>query len=96
MLKNDNISKASLFNLVQNESVATHNYTKKFLLSTEEIATTKDLRFKDYSSMLCNTHLSDETKIEFCFDTESDLFLTLIRATKDYYSHLSIYIMSDE
>jgi hypothetical protein len=106
MLKNDNISRISLFNLVQNDTniltsfqkkkKSDSAYTEQFLVFNSDIIAIKDLRFRDYFSMLCSTHLSDEIEIEFCFDTESDSSLTSTKTIEKYFSHLSVYVMSDE
>jgi hypothetical protein len=106
MLKNDNISRISLFNLVQNDTniltsfqkkkESDSAYTEQFLVLNSDIIVIKDLRFKDYISMLCSTHLSDEIEIEFCFDTKSDSSLTSTKTIEKYFSHFSVYVMSDE
>jgi hypothetical protein len=46
--------------------------------------------------MISSTHLIDETKMKFCLDTESESFLIFAKTARTHYSHLLIYIMSND
>lgn len=75
----------------------------EFIISTElnlqcstSFIDTRGLKFKNSTSLICITHLSNETKLEFCYDTEFDSSFILVTIIEKYYSHLLVYEMKND
>ena len=88
-----NITSNTLF--IKNTSLHSASATKHFL-NSENFYQSKNLKYKIYTSILTKTHLNNETKLKFCYDTKSEFFLIRTNIVRNHYSNAEIFPMNNE
>ena len=68
----------------------------KYFLKSKKFYQSKNLKYKIYTSILTKTYLNNETKLNFCYDTESKFFLIWTDIVRDHYAKTEVFQMNNE
>jgi hypothetical protein len=85
---------ASLSNFVETQKNCVE-ISEKYILESSANIRHEDLNFRNYISLFTLTYLSDESTVEFCFDTDSSSSLIFASIKKQLFSNASLFFMKD-
>ena len=88
-----NITLNTLF--IKNTSLDSASMIKHFLKS-KNFYQSKNLKYKIYTNILTKIYLNNETKLDFCYDTESKFFLIWTNIVRDHYAKAEVFQMNNE
>ena len=55
-----------------------------------------ELKFRNYTSLFCKTHLSDEIELKTCYDTKSEFSLIAMKTIRKHYVILKMFKMKND
>ena len=95
LIKSISSNIASNTSFIKNTFLNSASVMKHFLKS-KNFYQSKNLKYKIYTSILTKTYLNNETKLNFCYDTESKFFLIWTDIVRDHYAKTEVFQMNNE
>ena len=70
-------------------------FTIEYILKSESSTEIREFKFRKFTNLSCLIHLTNESEIQFCYDTDSTSSLVFEETIKTYYSNIFIYHMKN-
>ena len=93
--------KSIFLNITSNTSFIKNTFlhsvsATKHFLNSKNFYQSKNLKYKIYTNILTKTHLNNETKLNFCYNIESEFFLIRTDIVQNHYSNAEIFQMNNK